>query len=751
MASTDRDVLLVLHRSTGGASWTNNANWDTDAPIGDWHGVKVKDDGHVVKLDLASNNLQGNIPAILGKLKLLKTLNLSHNTLTGSIPPELGEMESLEVLDLGSNKLSGHIPDQLGQLGVSIRTNAEENFADAGNRSGHQTFAPDLYAEGIGSDPEDERDHWSSEPLEPLHELQYVSFLWRDQGWGNRKGTLFLSLDPGSTDQQSSTQEPKEHRQLMPDPAEHEWTHEVMEIDPKDPLRRLACAGDRYRLSFIAGGGGGHILQARRFTLHFSVAGGSCGDELYSRVLWKIDLRNNKLTGSIPQDLSNLRDLGVLRLGSNGLSGAVPSALVRLERLFDVDLTDNELSVLPMDLTAKWAVAVQDDNRKVGVSVNGNPWVRPPRAFLARGLVSAGRWWDGVARFGEGTSSKLKMVLVGLAEAGKTTIVRHFTGGDPADKRTIGVELSEWKPNKTLPLEVSLWDFSGQSDYHASHQIFLTEGALFLLVVDLFELGRDEKSAGIPDPRGAIYRWLDILHERVPGAVVALVGTHGDKFFPRPPPSSESAGDGDLENRIDKVLKTLLEILAGLLRQERAKLGGQLSADEHLGNLLQLVRTRLEPRLSADDLGNLVELLRTQLEGHVWADEELDDLMRLVQTTLVGHCSADDLASLAHSVQNPPPEDNDWDEKSKFEDLVQLAQTHLEGQLSADDLCDVLQWVRTRNHLGGHLSDTRAREKCHVARKKLAQAEIRTHDLAARRFTEYEQGRSAMDRDSSFP
>lgn len=59
MASTDRDVLLVLHRSTGGDNWTNNANWGTDAPIGDWHGVKVKDDGHVVKLDLASNNLRG--------------------------------------------------------------------------------------------------------------------------------------------------------------------------------------------------------------------------------------------------------------------------------------------------------------------------------------------------------------------------------------------------------------------------------------------------------------------------------------------------------------------------------------------------------------------------------------------------------------------------------------------------------------------------------------------------------------------
>ncbi|CAN0430103.1 unnamed protein product, partial [Pylaiella littoralis] len=59
--------------------------------------------------------------------------------------------------------------------------------------------------------------------------------------------------------------------------------------------------------------------------------------------------------------------------------------------------------------------------------------------------------------------------------------------------------------------------------------------------VDLFELGREEKRAGISDPRGAIFRWLDILHERVPGAVVALVGTHGDLFFPLPCDSEASS------------------------------------------------------------------------------------------------------------------------------------------------------------------------------------------------------------------
>lgn len=150
-------------------------------------------------------------------------------------------------------------------------------FQDDGDTSHHQSCfkAPDLYAEGGPRDPEDQRDHWTSEPLEASHKLEYVSFRWMDQGWGNRKGTLFLSLDaPGPVAPGDSARESKEHRRLMPDPAEHEWTRVVLKIDPQDPLRRLARAGDRYRLSFIVGGGGGHILQAVGFTLHFGVAGG---------------------------------------------------------------------------------------------------------------------------------------------------------------------------------------------------------------------------------------------------------------------------------------------------------------------------------------------------------------------------------------------------------------------------------------------------------------------------------------------
>jgi len=58
---TDRDILLVLYRSTGGANWKKRTNWGTDAHLRAWYGVGVNDQGRVVKLDLGQNNLEGTI------------------------------------------------------------------------------------------------------------------------------------------------------------------------------------------------------------------------------------------------------------------------------------------------------------------------------------------------------------------------------------------------------------------------------------------------------------------------------------------------------------------------------------------------------------------------------------------------------------------------------------------------------------------------------------------------------------------
>ncbi|CAM9864587.1 unnamed protein product [Ectocarpus fasciculatus] len=116
MASTDREALVALFRSAGGASWRRKENWDTAADLESWFGVVLNNQGRVVELKLAVNNLQGAIPEDIGALSKVEILSLKDNELTGEIPPSLGGLVNLKLLDLGGNNLNGSIPKELGAL-----------------------------------------------------------------------------------------------------------------------------------------------------------------------------------------------------------------------------------------------------------------------------------------------------------------------------------------------------------------------------------------------------------------------------------------------------------------------------------------------------------------------------------------------------------------------------------------------------------------------------------------------------------
>jgi hypothetical protein len=69
-----------------------------------------------------------------------------------------------------------------------------------------------------------------------------------------------------------------------------------------------------------------------------------CVEKDGKRTITVIDLTHNGLVGSIPQTLSLLKDLTVLRLGENDLTGIIPgSAFGSLDSLSTLDLQSNKL------------------------------------------------------------------------------------------------------------------------------------------------------------------------------------------------------------------------------------------------------------------------------------------------------------------------------------------------------------------------------------------------------------------------
>ena len=136
----------------------------------------------------------------------------------------------------------------------------------------------------------------------------------------------------------------------------------------------------------------------------------------------------------------------------------------------------------------------------------------------------------------------MKLMLVGLANRGKTTLVARLQGQDCGDESTVGVDVSEWFYKPSLgkrPYHFSIWDFGGQEEYYATHQCFLSQRSLYLL---LFNLKHGDKGVQELKP------WLNNIALRAPRSCVIIIGTHLDEV------------SDDEREEVDKLLQKVGEI-----------------------------------------------------------------------------------------------------------------------------------------------------------------------------------------------
>lgn len=231
------------------------------------------------------------------------------------------------------------------------------------------------------------------------------------------------------------------------------------------------------------------------------------------RKLEILDLGENEIQ-ELPQWIGELKKLRILSLGGNRLR-SLPLEIGSLPNLVFFFLQRNQLNALPESI------------RRLPLSflsLSENPKLGLPNSVIHK----AERAEEILRYYFESRGKKgaplleLKLLLVGRGRAGKTTLVKQLAGENPDEREleTHSISIRE------LILECGrgqvrarAWDFGGQEILHATHQFFLTERSLYLLVL--------EPRSGLAQ-RDAEY-WLKLIETQGGGSpvIVAMNWSHG--------------------------------------------------------------------------------------------------------------------------------------------------------------------------------------------------------------------------------
>ena len=354
LPGSDRTVLEMLYRAMGGEDWTNNRNWLTTASLDDWYGVDTDRDGRVANLWLPDNNLTGRIPAAVGLLDALFSLDLRGNALAGPIPPTVGRLRGLRDLSLSTTEVSGPVPPEIGDMtNLSYLSLSDTDLSGPIPETLANLDLAYFYVGGAEvclprslSAWYDAREETSGELLPCIPETADRDVLvalynktggpgwYRQEAWLSGKSiNRWAGIDAdaeGYVTEISLT-----------------WNRLTNSIPPE--------LGDLGRLETLSLGGNrltgrippelGKLSKLRKLALWENALEGPLPPELGRLVSASvIELSGNHLSGPIPAEFGNLAALETLELYYNRLNGRLPPELGKLQNLRFLALSDNEIT-----------------------------------------------------------------------------------------------------------------------------------------------------------------------------------------------------------------------------------------------------------------------------------------------------------------------------------------------------------------------------------------------------------------------
>ena len=241
----------------------------------------------------------------------------------------------------------------------------------------------------------------------------------------------------------------------------------------------------------------------------------------WSASLAHLNLSHNELE-TLPDGVTErcAGSMKVLQLDHNHLR-EVPNCVCFLCNLNTLDISDNPgILVLPVGLGRL--------KELTQLNLNGLHNLQDPPSSICEDSATCLSYLK--SQFlKQSRYYRMKLMLVGKQNVGKTTMVGCLQGKRYPEGSTIGVDIGDWSYRLSYSIfnykptfSFSVWDFAGQEEYYATHQVFLSKRSLYLAVWNVLD-----KRKGIEELRP----WLNNIISRAPDSRIIIVGTHFDRLI----------------------------------------------------------------------------------------------------------------------------------------------------------------------------------------------------------------------------
>ncbi len=409
-------------------------------------------------LNLNSNQITA-IPDAVGNLAKLQSINLNYNRII-DIPDAIGNLIKLQSLNFSNNNLTG-IPDSLGNLvNLQLLYLSENQITAISDSFGKLINLRELYL----SDNQITAISDSFGKLINLREL-YLSdnqITAISDSFGNLTNLQKLYLPnnqitviPDSIGDLINLRELyllNNQITAIPDSLGNLVNLKYLDLSPN----QIAAIPDSF----------GNLINLRELYLgdnQITAIPDSLGSLVNLEVLV---LSPNQIT-ALPDSLGNLINLRVLYLADNQIT-VVPDSLARLTNLKSFFLHNNPGLGLPSELLGPtWQETAKADSSRANTA---------DIIEYTRRINSNGR-----------SLNEAKLILVGKGAVGKSSLVEKlkYDTFEPGKAKTEGISIERWElPIKGENIRLNVWDFGGQEIMHATHQFFLTERSIYLLVLN---------------------------------------------------------------------------------------------------------------------------------------------------------------------------------------------------------------------------------------------------------------------------